>query len=367
MNIRPHTLTFLFVLLLAPFHLYARETPKVSVATAVQGQWQPRHAAFGRVSPVRDSVMIAPFKARVTAVEVDVGETVRRGQTLARLRSPKLRALLDRALNAREEVGLARRRADTLARGLREKAVTRSSELEAEIGLGRARGRLSEAWQALDDALLSLGQQPDHAAVTGALEKSSAADLAVRLGVVRAPFDAVVVERRIAPGQQPSSGTPMFTVEDLSRVYIEVGVPRKELSDWRGGAAAAAAPDGPRALTALPSRPRLDPASGLWLLLFITDNPGLHLQDGDWVRVNLSGPERTAIWLPESSVVARSGQTYCILERDGKLVPVAVTAGPAEKGRIPVLSGLKEGDRVVTEGAYELLYRDLKDLMKFVD
>lgn len=367
MYIKPHALTLLVAMLLTPVHLYAQETPSVPVAAAAQGQWRSRHTAFGRVSPLRESVLSVPLRTQVTAVEADVGETVRHGQTLARLQSPELTALLGRVHSAQQEAGLAKRRADALARSLREKAVTRGTELEAEIGLGQADSRLSEAWQELDDALLALGQQPDHDAITGALEKSSAAVLAARLGVVRAPFDAMVVERRIAPGQRLSSGTPMFTVEYLSRVYIEVGVPREQLSDWRGGTAVVITPGEPRTLTPLSSRPRLDPASGLWLLRYITDNPGLHLQNGDWLRVNLSGPARTVVWVPESSVVARDGQTYCIQEKDGKLKAVAVMVGTAEEGRIPVLSGLKANDRVVTEGAYELLYRDLNELMKFVD
>ncbi|MFQ5735771.1 MAG: efflux RND transporter periplasmic adaptor subunit [Thermodesulfobacteriota bacterium] len=363
-----HALVLLLsALLLSPARLYAKEAPSVPVAAAAQGRWHPHHTAFGRVSPLRESVLRVPFRAQVATVKADVGERVRRGQALARLRSPGLAALLGKARNAEQVAGLARRRTETLARGLREKAVTRSTELEAEIELGQANSRLAEAWQALDEALLALGERPDHAAITASLKKSSVADLAARLGVLRAPFDSIVVKRPAAPGQQLPPGAPLFTVEDISSVYIEVGVPREQLSRWQGGTATVPAPDGPLTLRPVSSMPRLDPDSGLWLLLYITDNPGSNLQDGDWLRVDLSGPARTVVWVPGSSVVARNGKTYCIREQDGRLEAVTVTAGPARQGRVPVLSGLKAGDRVVTEGAYELLYRDIKELMKFVD
>jgi hypothetical protein len=68
-----------------------------------------------------------------------------------------------------------------------------------------------------------------------------------------------------------------------------------------------------------------------------------------------------------AAVVARDGRTWCVL-RDGEATrAVAVIAGPAEGGRIPVLDGLGAGQRVVTAGAYELLYRDLNQLFTFED
>jgi len=86
------------------------------------------------------------------------------------------------------------------------------------------------------------------------------------------------------------------------------------------------------------------------------------------------------LWLPEAAVVSRNGRAWCLVVADqgnskGKanakthtaIEPVEVTVGPAEQGRVPVLSGLEPGQSVLVEGAYEWLYRDLKDLIRFVD
>ena len=65
--------------------------------------------------------------------------------------------------------------------------------------------------------------------------------------------------------------------------------------------------------------------------------------------------------------VGREGKTYCVRRIKDRFESVEVTAGPEQAGRIPVLTGLQAGDRVVTKGGYLLLYRDLNQLMQFQD
>ncbi len=113
--------------------------------------------------------------------------------------------------------------------------------------------------------------------------------------------------------------------------------------------------------------PVYDAASGLWRLRFKTRNPDLSLRRGHWIEVEHLGPTRTVYWLPDSAVVSRNGRTWCVIDRDGHTHSVEVVVGPARNGRTPILSGIAPDDRVVTDGAYELLYRDIKDLIRFVD
>ena len=86
-----------------------------------------------------------------------------------------------------------------------------------------------------------------------------------------------------------------------------------------------------------------------------------------WIRVGHLGIPRPVVWVPAAAIAARNGRTWCIVRRGDLLEPVQVQAGAEENGRIPILSGLPAGERVVTEGAYELLYRDLKELIRFED
>jgi len=56
-----------------------------------------------------------------------------------------------------------------------------------------------------------------------------------------------------------------------------------------------------------------------------------------------------------------------MVAEDKKYTPRQITVGGARNGRVPVLSGLMSGQQVVRENGYELLYRDLKELIQFVD
>lgn len=101
---------------------------------------------------------------------------------------------------------------------------------------------------------------------------------------------------------------------------------------------------------------------------FEADNPDLLLRDNAWVEVIHRAAPVPVLWVPAAAVVARNGRTWCIVVREGRPQPVEVRVGPvADDGRIPVLAGLKPQAQVVTEGAYELLYRDVKELIKFED
>ena len=86
-------------------------------------------------------------------------------------------------------------------------------------------------------------------------------------------------------------------------------------------------------------------------------NPGLFLKPGMFATVELNAEiEPSALLVPDSAVL-RSGEknTVFVALGDGHFEPRAVTLGPrAENNTYEVLSGLKEGDRVVTSGQFML-------------
>jgi cobalt-zinc-cadmium efflux system membrane fusion protein len=308
----------------------------------------------------------APFAATVTQVAVEPGQQVREGQVLARLEAPPLAVIVGKLQAARRAADLAEQRLTGLQQREKASLATKDDILQGEIAANEARSGLEEAWQALGEALVALGQKPDRATVTDRLGNTTDA-LAHELGEVRAPFGGVVAALPASAGATLASGAPLARVEDLSRAIVEVGVPAEALDEWRQGTASAATPAGPVALRSTGAGPRLDPGTGLWLLRYAAEDAEDRLRSGEWVKVTVRGQARAAAWVPEAAVVARDGRTWCVL-RDGDTTrAVAVTAGPAEGGRVPVLDGLGAGQRVVAAGAYELLYRDLNRLLKFVD
>jgi multidrug efflux pump subunit AcrA (membrane-fusion protein) len=335
-------------------------------AAAEAGTWTPERTAFGRVMPSRDATLSAPFAATVTQLAVEPGQQVEDGQVLARLEAPPLAVLVGKLQAARRAADLTEQRLAGLQQREKASLATKDDVLQGEIAANEARSALDEAWQALAETLVALGQKPDRAAITD--RPGNAADALTRgLAEVRAPFAGTVAAVPASAGATLAGGAPLVRVQDLSQAVVEVGVPAEALDEWRQGTASAATPAGPVALLSNGAGPRLDPGTGLWLLRYVAEGAQGRLRDGEWVKVTVHGQARAAVWVPEAAVVARDGRTWCVL-RDGEATrAVAVTAGPAEGGRVPVLDGLGAGQRVVTAGAYELLYRDLNRLLTFED
>jgi len=149
--------------------------------------------------------------------------------------------------------------------------------------------------------------------------------------------------------------------------YKKQGVPEKKLHNWLNGETVIEQENKVFKLQRLPGKPGIDTTSGMRQLLFKTDNPEILLRDGQWTQVVHRSPARPVVWIPETAVVSRNNKTWCIIAEDKKYTPRQITVGGARNGRVPVLSGLMPGQQVVSENGYELLYRDLKELIQFVD
>ena len=298
---------------------------------------------------------------------VEPGEQVTAGEEMARFEAPQLRRHLVAWQQAREEQALARKRLRMLHEGEEAHAITRRDLAQGEQAVAAARGKARLAWETLAADLDLMHVTSDAGALAQRLDRQGVRAVAQSLGRLRAPFAGVVTERRVALGEQLAAGDPVLELEALASVYVDVGVTGRELALWREGRSRWRAGAKRIRLRPLDGVPLYEADTGLWRLRFVTDNPGLALRDGAWIEVQHLGTPRPVVWVPAQAVVARNGKTWCIVQTGDRFKAVEVKVGTAAKGRIPVLSGLEAGSRVVTEGAYELLYRDLKELIKFVD
>jgi len=339
----------------------------MTATTATAGRWQATATAFARVSARRQAHLSLPFAARITALKVGPGARVTAGEELARFDAPLLRQHLSVWKQALQAVDLAQRRLQVLRENARQHTITRRELLRGEQVVAQATGRARMAWEVLAADLDRLHLKTDEHRLRRLLRKMGVAAVARQLGSLRAPFDGVVTGRRAALGEQLAAGEPVFELQALARMYLEVGVPEAALPFWQQGASYWRAGAEKVALRPLDGVPLYDANTGLWLLRFAADNPGEILRAGAWVEVEHRGVSKVVLWVPAAAVVARNGRTWCMVPEGIRFKAVEVHVGTAVAGRIPVLSGLQAGDRVVTRGAYELLYRDLKALIKFVD
>lgn len=154
----------------------------------------------------------------VQSVAADLGQLVKKGQVLAVLSSAALAEQRSTLLAAQKRLVLAQR---TYAR---EKTLWQE-KISAAQDYWEAQHALQEADIALQSAeqkLLALGAPSP---INGALNRYE----------IRAPFDGVVVAKHIALGETVAEDASIFTLSDLSSVWVEVAVPPKDLNVVRVG------------------------------------------------------------------------------------------------------------------------------------
>lgn len=364
----PNSVSWLLLSLLLAAGTAAADPPWWGTAEVQSGTWSPSFSAQGRVRAWRAVTLRAPAALTLDAVAVSPGQYAVAHQALAQVTPGSLWAPLANLREGEERVGLLQRRVDTVRQLRHARVSTRKELLQVETELSRARSEQDAAWQTVHDILARLGQSPDRAGVEQQLRAGSVAEVAGKLSVIRAPISGVIVERAADAGSRVERGGPMFRLEDLSRVVVNVEVPRTQAKAWLHGTPRVQGPRGaPIELKTLTEVPRVDPQTGLARLRFEAPNGDGQILSGQWLTVHLEEPPREVFWVPAIAVVGRAGKTYCIRREHGRFEPVRVTAGPEQDGRVPVLQGLAAGDRVVTKGAYLLLYRDLNQLMQFQD
>ena len=336
-------------------------------ALAVAGKWQASATALARVSARQQAVLRLPFAARIISLNDEPGARVAAGDDLASFDAPLLRRHLAAWKQALLEVRLSQKRLQVLRESESQRAITRRERVAGEQAVAQALGKSRMTWETLAADLDFLHVTVTEKVLETRLRKAGIATVARGIGRLKAPFTGLVTKRRVALGEQVNAGSPVFELETLQQVYLDVGVPEAALPFWRAGETRWYSGAAEGRLQPLDGAALYDAGTGLWLLRFKADNPGLVLRDGAWIEVSHTGAPKTVAWVPAAAVVARNRKTWCIRQQVGRFKAVEVQAGPAVDGRTPILAGIAVGDRVVTEGAYELLYRDLKTLIKFVD
>ncbi len=352
------------VLCLLPSLAHAKE-PATAVAEA--GNWQPTTTAFARVSARQQAMLGLPFAARIVELNVEPGARVMAGDELARFDAPVLRQHLAAWQQALLEVRLAKKRLQVLRESESQHAITRRELVAGEQTVAQAQGKSRMHWQTLAADLDLLHIKGDTKTLEARIDKEGVPAVARALGSLLAPFAGIVTERRVALGEQVEVGSPVLELEALEQVYLDVGVPQTSLPVWKAGETRWHAGAAQGLLKPLDGAALYDANTGLWLLRYLADNPGRVLRDGAWIEVEHVGVSVPVVWVPTAAVVARNRKTWSVLQEGDQFKPVEVEVGPAVGGRVPILSGITAGDKVVTVGAYELLYRDLKEMIKFVD
>lgn len=337
-----------------------REDPPMIVSTipVTTSEWKETYEAVGTVRARMATTISSRVMAYVREVKAQTGDRVAAGQVLVVLDARDVDVALRQANSALAEARSAVPESDGAI-------ATAAAQLElAETTLRRMRELLekrSVSQQEYDEAaarvkVAQAGRNMAEARRRQLSEKIHQAEQAVEQAAVtrdyteiKAPFAARVTARRAEPGTVASPGAPLLDIEQEGSYRLEVSVEESRLGTIRRGDTVAVALDAlehPLAGGVSEIVPAVDAASRAFLVKIDLPRQAT-LRGGLFGRARFPAGTRRAIAIPRNSVIAQ-GQVQSVMVADaGRARARLVTVGAANGDSVEVLSGLREGDKLV--------------------
>ncbi|MBI3399800.1 MAG: efflux RND transporter periplasmic adaptor subunit [Acidobacteria bacterium] len=256
------------------------------------------------------------------------GDFVTQGQPMLTIYSPEM-------LASQQELLLAARARDLMRNNPLASATEHSDSL-----FEAARRRL-ELWQLKDeqiDQVLKTGQ-PIHSVT------------------VFAPASGFVSERKAFPNQKVTPDSDLYTITDLSRIWIVADVFESDITSIRVGASAYVsfstgnAP--PLSAKVNYVQPQVDPITRTLKVRLDANNPGLRMKPDMFVNVEFGIAGAKQLVVPAEAVLDTGDrQTVFVDLGDGYLEPRQVVVGDRFGERVAITRGLSAGERVVSSGTF---------------
>ncbi|MBP7778425.1 MAG: efflux RND transporter periplasmic adaptor subunit [Acidobacteria bacterium] len=332
----------------------AAERAGIVVSPVVAGQGTDGLRVPGVVMPnAYQQVVVTPLvSGRVTRVMAELGQAVRRGQTIAQVFSPELAEAQTRYVATRAELAA------------HDQELTRTEKL---VGIGAASRQELERIHAehvtrradVETAAARLQLLGLAAPAIDALAPASSREATVD---VPAPIAGVVTERTANVGLNVESTTPLVTVTDLSTVWVVVEIYEKDFSRVRVGS--------PASITtrAYPERllqgrvsyidPQVSPETRTAKARIEVPNTSHDLRLGMYAEAVLAAGALDATPMVPRTAVQNVGDRTVVYLVDpgtpGAFIEREVRLGTAAGDRIRVIAGVQIADVIASEGSFSL-------------
>jgi cobalt-zinc-cadmium efflux system membrane fusion protein len=319
---------------------FAVEHPEqYPIATATAYQAPSQLPVTGTVFPdiARSVPAISLASGRIVDIRARLGDAVKKGQLLLRIRSDDISGGFDAYQKAVSDELLARKQLD------------RAKQLYEHGAI--AQGDLEVAQDAEDDAKTTLGTAKEHLRLLG-----SDPDNPKGIVDILAPVSGVITDQQVTNAafvQAYSSPSP-FTISDLSTVWIVCDVYENDMANVRVGQPADiklnAYPDKVIKGTISNVGSILDPNIRTAKVRIEVANPGEMMRPGMFASVTLYSKEKmnyTAV--PASAIVHLHDRDWVYTPEQGKFKRIEVVSGEQlPNGMQEIVSGLQPGQQVVT-------------------
>jgi membrane fusion protein, heavy metal efflux system len=340
---------------------------KLKLTKAEEAEMAPQLRSTGRVVPVpaKHAVLAPPVGGIIQGGAMPrIGQQVRRGQALAMLLQTPTAA-------EAAQIHIENTRTEAERRRLAQAEIEAKARFdEATHDLGRSQ-RLYEkkaySAKALEsDELSRTAAEAQLEAIREQLKALQTATPGSSTYAVNAPISGTVVSVNKSSGEQVAPGEPIFEIVALDTVWVEVPIFEKDLGrlakDVRAIFTTGAFPDKEFQGRLISLNKVVEEQSRAAKAIFEVSNGSGELSIGMQANVRLdAGPQTAVLLVPREAVLDNEGKNIVYVLLSGEEFERRdVVIGDEYGGHIAIVSGVKPGERVVTQGAYQLKLQELR-------
>lgn len=363
----------------------------VQVETVRKGPIDHIVTADAVLYPVNLANVTAKISSPVKRVLVNRGDHVKAGQLLIELESADLAAtanesksLYEQALaalqmmtgstvvddksKAQNDLRSAQQALDAAKKVYESRVALHNQGALAERLVDDARVALAQAQATYDiankhlETLDTVGQRASIRSAQAQVDAAKAhyenSQVQLSYGNITSPIAGIVSDRPAYPGEMPASGTPLISIVDISSVVARANVPVREASSVHvGRPATISGPVGdiPGKVTVV--SPAVDPNTTTVEIWVQAANPEEKLKPGDTVHVSIKAETLQDVTLVPAAAILNSdegGQMVIVVTPDNVAHQHKVSIGIRQGANVEIVSGVNEGDKVVTQGGLGL-------------
>jgi RND family efflux transporter MFP subunit len=324
--------------------------PTVEISKVRLGPLSEKVFLVGALKPIAQVDVVSKMTGRIDQLSAEIGDWVQKGTLIAKVDEDEVRQQVNRAAAALEVAKASLSQKQTELEILK-KELDRTVELHEnqliprrDLDTAEARYRGAIAQEKLAEAQIDQAQ-------------AELRELRVRLDNTRilAPISGLVGKRHLDNGALVNPSMPVVSLVDLSTMVMEINAPEKDLVKIHAGLEANivldAYPEQKFKGRVIRLSPILDPATRTGSVEIEVPNPKMMLKAEMFARVELDlGTRHNTLLVPREALVNHDQQRGVFKLQDDIARFQPVDAGVTQGGDVEVISGLKEGEAVITLG-----------------
>jgi len=337
------------------------EFVKIQTIKAARKPLRSQLQALGKVlaHPKKKAIVSYAFPARISIIHIQIGDWVKKGQTLITLQSEEVGKAKSEFYKAQADYELARVNFERQKR-----LYDRGVGAQKEFFASEAEFKVAEAnLNAAEKKLHILGFTEEQ--VTSITETHQINPVITLFS----PINGKIIENKAILGAMIDQSTEILTIMDPRVLCINAEIYEKDIAEVRTGQ------DVEVTVPAYPGelfRGKITYISDILkeetrtiTVRTEVENKEYKLKPGMFAEIVISlNHQSRALVIPQEAVLDDKGEKIVFIKQEGKYFPRRVETGIKENGLIEIIRGLQEGEEVVIQGNYQLKSKLYDEILK---